>query len=178
MTKAKKAKQTKKNNKRKHLRKQHTKRNIKKVDMNIDKIPGVYVQTIGSSETYVKNNNRKSESKIKWMGDYNGADAKLQVDINNDKKRKVYNFKMNNEQLSHLLGMPPADMSLEDQMSSLMEINPNRNMNMNTNKVIEIPQNEVINTMKPNDIPLFLEGSNVKFVKKGLRSKSKSRARN
>jgi len=168
-----KAKQSKKNNKhtkkRKQLRKQRTKRNIIKGD----KIPGVYVQTIGSSETYVKNNNKKSESKIKWMGDYNGEDAKLQVDINNDKKRKVYNFKMNNEQLSHLLGMPPANMSLEDQMSSLMEMSPN--MNMNTNKVIEIPQNEVINTMKPNDIPLFLEGSNVKFVKKGLRSKSKAR---
>lgn len=174
------AKLSKKNYKRtkkhKQLRNQRSKRNIRKGDMNIDKIPGVYVQTIGSSETYVKNNNKKSESKIKWMGDYNGADAKLQVDINNDKKHKVYNFKMNNEQLSHLLGMPPADMSLEDQMSSLMEMRPN--MNMNTNKVIEIPQNEVINTMKPNDIPLFLEGSNVKFVKKGLRSKSKSRTRN
>ena len=169
MTNAKKAKQTKKNKKSKHLRKQRTKRNIRRGD---DKIPGVYVQTIGTSETYVKNNNRKSESKIKWMGDYNGEDAKLQVDINNDNKRKVYNFKMNNEQLSHLLGMPPANMSLEDQMSSLMEINPNRNMNID--KVIEIPQNEVVNTMKPNDIPLFLEGNNVKFVKKGLKSKSRS----
>ena len=174
MTKAKKAKQTKKNNKRKHLRKQHTKRNNKKVDMNVDKIPGVYVQTIGTSETYVKNKNRKSESKIKWMGDYNGEDAKLQVDVNNDNKRKVYNFKMNNQQLGHLLGMPPANMSLEAQMSSLMEMSPN----MNTNKVIEIPQKEVVNTMKPNDIPLFLEGSNVKFVKKGLRSRSRSRSRN
>jgi hypothetical protein len=166
------AKQSKKNNKRKQLRKQRTKRNIKKGDMTTDKIPGVYVQTIGSSETYVKNNNKKSESKIKWMGDYNGEDAKLQVDINNDKKHKVFNFKMNNEQLSHLLGMPTANMSLEDQMSSLMEMSPN----MNTNKVIEIPQNEVvINTMKPNDIPLFLEGNNIKFVQKGLRSKSRSR---
>ena len=166
-----KAKQSKKNNKhtkkRKQLRKQRTKRNIIKGD----KIPGVYVQTIGSSETYVKNNNKKSESKIKWMGDYNGEDAKLQVDINNDKKRKVYNFKMNNEQLSHLLGMPPANMSLESQMTSLMEMSPN----MNTNKVFEIPQKEVINTMKLNDIPLFLEGNNVKFVKKDLRSKSRTR---
>ena len=169
------AKLSKKNYKRtkkhKQLRNQRTKRNIRKGDMNIDKIPGVYVQTIGSSETYVKNNNKKSESKIKWMGDYNGEDAKLQVDINNDNKRKVYNFKMNNEQLSHLLGMPPANMSLESQMTSLMEMSPN----MNTNKVFEIPQKEVINTMKLNDIPLFLEGNNVKFVKKDLRSKSKAR---
>jgi len=162
-----KAKQTKKNDKRtkkrKQLRNQRTRRN-----MDVDKIPGVYVQTIGSSETYVKNNNKKSQSKIKWMGDYNGEDAKLQVDINNDNKRKVYNFKMNNDQLSRLLGMPPANMSLEDQMISLKDMTPN----MTTNKVIEIPQNEVINTMKPNDIPLFLEGNNVKFVKKGIRSKS------
>ena len=162
-TKAKKAKQTKKNNKRKHLRKQRTKRNI-----NVDKIPGVYVQTIGTSETYVKNNNKTSESKIKWMGDYNGENAKLQVDVNNDNKRKVYNFKMNNEQLSHLLGMPSANMSLEAQMSSLKEMSPNMN------KVIKIPQKEVINAMKPNDIPLFLEGNNVKFVKKDLRSNSRS----
>ena len=165
------AKQSKKNNKRKQLRKQRTKRNIKKGDMTTDKIPGVYVQTIGSSETYVKNNNKKSQSKIKWMGDYNGEDAKLQVDINNDNKHKVLNFKMNNEQLSHLLGMPPANMSLEDQMTSLKDMSPTMNMN----KVIEIPQNEIINTMKPNDIPLFLEGNNVKFVKKG---KSISRALN
>ena len=166
-----KAKQHKRTKKHKQLRNQRTRRNIRNVDENVDKIPGVYVQTIGSSETYVKNNNKKSQSKIKWMGDYNGENAKLQVDINNDNKRKVYNFKMNNEQLSHLLGMPPANMSLEEQMTSLKEMSPNMNMN----KVIEIPQNEVINTMKPNDIPLFLEGSNVKFVKKGLRSKSRAR---
>ena len=171
-----KAKQHKRTKKHKQLRNQRTRRNIRNVDENVDKIPGVYVQTIGSSETYVKNNNKKSQSKIKWMGDYNGENAKLQVDINNDNKRKVYNFKMNNEQLSHLLGMSPANMSLEDQMTSLKEMSPN--MNMNTNKVIEIPQNEVINTMKPNDIPLFLEGNNVKFVQKGLRSRNKSRARN
>ena len=169
-----KAKQHKRTKKHKQLRNQRTRRNIRNVDENVDKIPGVYVQTIGSSETYVKNNNKKSQSKIKWMGDYNGENAKLQVDINNDNKRKVYNFKMNNEQLSHLLGMSPANMSLEDQMTSLKEMSPN----MNTNKVIEIPQNEVINTMKPNDIPLFLEGSNVKFVQKGLRSRNKSRTRN
>lgn len=166
-------KQRKYTKKHKQLRKQRTKRNIIKGDMTTDKIPGVYVQTIGSSETYVKNNNKKSQSKIKWMGDYNGEDAKLQVDINNDNKHKVYNFKMNNEQLSHLLGMPSAKMSLEDQMTSLKEMSPNMNMN----KVIEIPQNEVINTMKPNDIPLFLEGNNVKFVQKGLRGKSISRVR-
>ena len=43
------------------------------------------------------------------MGDYNGSEAKLQLDvINNDndnENRKVYNFKLNNDQLSQLLGM-------------------------------------------------------------------------
>jgi hypothetical protein len=80
------------------------------------KIEGVYIQTLGTSETNIDVNNKKSQSKLKWLGDYDGEIAKLQVDVNNDNNRKVYKFEMNNEQLSHLLGMPPVDMPLDKRL--------------------------------------------------------------
>ena len=85
---------TKKTNKKlhtkrhKHLRRQ---KGTKKVNFaNSSKIQKVYIQTLGTSETNMDVNNKKSQSKLKWLGDYDGEIAKLQVDVNNDNNHPFY----------------------------------------------------------------------------------------
>lgn len=176
---------TKKTNKklhtkrRKHLIKQ---KGTKRVHFaKPPKIDNVYIQTLGTSETNMNLNNKKSQSKLKWLGDYDGEIAKLQVDVNNDNNRKVYKFEMNNEQLSHLLGMHPVDMPLDkrlemnflgqepvrkdiDLMDKMVEL---------SNKNTEIP----IKQNKGNILPVFTNNK-VMVLQNGLpRSSTKSRSR-
>jgi hypothetical protein len=123
-------------------------------------------------------NNKKSQSKLKWLGDYDGEIAKLQVDVNNDNNRKVYKFEMNNEQLSHLLGMPPVDMPLDKRLEmNFLGREPVRNnkdlMLELSNKKNEIP----IKQNKGNILPVFTNNK-VMVLQNGLpRSRSRSRMR-
>jgi len=177
---------TKKTNKklhtkrRKHLRRQ---KDTKKVHFDKPhKIDNVYIQTLGTSETNMDVNNKKSQSKLKWLGDYDGEIAKLQVDINNDNNRKVYKFEMNNEQLSHLLGMPPVDMPLDKRLEmNFLGREPVRKdmdlMNELSNKKTEIPF-KGNKTNKGNILPVFTNNK-VMVLQNGLpRSRTKSRNRN
>ena len=174
---------TKKTNKklhtkrRKHLRRQ---KDTKKVHFdNHPKIQKVYIQTLGTSETNMDVNSKKSQSKLKWLGDYDGEIAKLQVDVNNDNNRKVYKFEMNNEQLSHLLGMPPVDMPLDKRLEmNFLGREPVRKdmdlMNELSNKKTEIPFKQ----NKGNILPVFTNNK-VMVLQNGLpRSRTKSRNRN
>ena len=173
---------TKKTNKKlhtkrhKHLRRQ---KSTKKINFaNSSKIQKVYIQTLGTSETNMDVNNKKSQSKLKWLGDYDGEIAKLQVDVNNDNNRKVYKFEMNNEQLSHLLGMPPVDMPLDKRLEmNFLGREPVRNnkdlMLELSNKKNEIP----IKQNKGNILPVFTNNK-VMVLQNGLpRSRSRSRMR-
>jgi hypothetical protein len=173
---------TKKTNKKlhtkrhKHLRRQ---KGTKKINFaNSSKIQKVYIQTLGTSETNMDVNNKKSQSKLKWLGDYDGEIAKLQVDVNNDNNRKVYKFEMNNEQLSHLLGMPPVDMPLDKRLEmNFLGREPVRNnkdlMLELSNKKNEIP----IKQNKGNILPVFTNNK-VMVLQNGLpRSRSRSRMR-
>jgi hypothetical protein len=123
-------------------------------------------------------NNKKSQSKLKWLGDYDGEIAKLQVDVNNDNNRKVYKFEMNNEQLSHLLGMPPVDMPLDKRLEmNFLGQEPVRNnkdlMLELSNKKNEIP----IKQNKGNILPVFTNNK-VMVLQNGLpRSRNRSRMR-
>ena len=111
--------------KRKHGKK-HTRNLMKNKGTKKSKIPNVYIQNIGSSKTFINANNKKISSEVKWLGDYNGEEAKLQIDVNNDNDRKVYNIKMNNEQLSRLLGMESVNMPLDKRLQmDLLDKRPN-----------------------------------------------------
>ena len=100
------------------------------------KIPRVYIQNFGSSETYMDVNNKKTGSKLKWMGDYDGETAKLQVDVNNNNNRKVYKIELDNKQLSRLLSMPSADMPLDKRLrTNFLGQNPEHIMELDMDKM-------------------------------------------
>ena len=100
------------------------------------KIPRVYIQNFGSSETYMDVNNKKTGSKLKWMGDYDGETAKLQVDVNNNNNRKVYKIELDNKQLGRLLSMPSADMPLDKRLrTNFLGQNPENIMELDMDKM-------------------------------------------
>jgi hypothetical protein len=156
-----------KQTKKQQLRKQkHYKQSRRVRIVNSKKIPNVYIQNFGSTKTLINNNNKHHEQELKWMGDYDGSDAKLQLDVinndNNKENRKVYNFKLNNEQLSQLLGVNPVNRPIDERirMDFLGDDNDgndgNSNMDMkpNINKIVIGNSNKM--SITPEDIPIFL----------------------
>lgn len=174
---------------KKHLRKQkHTKKYTRAINTN--KIPDIYIQNFGSTKTRIKTKNKQSEREIKWLGDYNGEEAKLQLDVINDNERKVYNIKMNNEQLSQLLGVHPVNIPLEDRLRNDLLVNnekqrdgeqrdiqdllvsiPNKPQQQQQQQPTNLPlmQEKSLST----DVPLFLQNNKVLFVnsKNGTKKK-------
>lgn len=154
-------KQTKKQQLRKQNRGiKHNKMSRRIRTVNPKKIPNVYIQNFGSTKTLIKNNNKHHEQELKWMGDYNGSEAKLQLDvINNDndkENRKVYNFKLNNDQLSQLLRMNSVNRPIDERirMDFLSQGNTNMELNPNINKIVIGNPNEM--SITPEDVPIFL----------------------
>jgi hypothetical protein len=172
-TKLTKRRRTKGSKRGNHLRKQ---KRTKKVhfEEKKHKIPRVYIQNFGSSETFMDINNKKSDSKLKWMGDYDGETAKLQVDINNNNNRKVYKIEMDNKQLSRLLGAPSVDMPLDKRLKNdFLKQNP-AEMDEETNELIKKFSNNAnmempIKRDKGNVIPVFTNNNkNVMLLENGL----------
>ena len=153
---------------KKHLRKQKRAKKYTRV-INTNKIPDIYIQNFGSTKTRIKTKNKQSEREIKWLGDYDGEEAKLQLDIINDNERKVYNIKMNNEQLSQLLGVHPVNIPLEDRIRNDLLVN-NAKQRDTQDLLVSIPnkpqQQELIMQEKSlsTDVPLFLQNNKVLFV--------------
>jgi len=164
-----------KQTKRQQLRKlKHYKKSRRVRTVNSKKIPNVYIQNFGSTKTLIKNNNKHHEQELKWMGDYDGSEAKLQLDvINNDndmENRKVYNFKLNNDQLGQLLGMNPVNRPIDERirMDFLSDGNPDMEFNPNVNKIVIGAPNEM--SITPEDLPIFLNKNDnpVMFSQVGL----------
>jgi hypothetical protein len=77
-----------------------------------------YIQNYGFTKTLIKDNNRKSKSEIKWIGDYDGNKANIQLDINDNGNNKLVSIQLDNNDLMNLLGIQPVEMSLENRLSN------------------------------------------------------------
>jgi hypothetical protein len=162
---------------KKHLRKQKRAKKYTRA-INTNKIPDIYIQNFGSTKTRIKTKNKQSEREIKWLGDYDGEEAKLQLDIINDNERKVYNIKMNNEQLSQLLGVHPVNIPLEDRIRNDLLVNNAKQRDGEQRNIqdllVSIPNKHqsLMQEQQPimqekslsTDVPLFLQNNKVLFV--------------
>ena len=155
---------------KKHLRKQKRAKKYTRT-INPNKIPDIYIQNFGSTKTRIKTKNKQSEREIKWLGDYDGEEAKLQLDVINDNERKVYNIKMNNEQLSQLLGVHPVNIPLEDRIRNDLLVNNGEQKDIQ-DMLVSIPnksqQQEQIMQEKSlsTDVPLFPKNNSKKRINK------------
>ena len=162
---------------KKHLRKQNRAKKYTRA-INPNKIPDIYIQNFGSTKTRIKTKNKQSEREIKWLGDYDGEEAKLQLDVINDNERKVYNIKMNNEQLSQLLGVHPVNIPLEDRIRNDLLVNNGEQKDIQ-DMLVSIPnksqQQEQIMQEKSlsTDVPLFLQNNKVLLLNPKNNSKKR-----
>jgi len=77
-----------------------------------------HIQNYGFTKTFIKDNNRKIKNEIKWVGDYDGKNAHIQLDINDNGRNEVVNMKLDNNDLIYLLGIQPVEIPLEERLSN------------------------------------------------------------
>ena len=164
---------------KKHLRKQKRAKKYTRA-INPNKIPDIYIQNFGSTKTRIKTKNKQSEREIKWLGDYDGEEAKLQLDVINDNERKVYNIKMNNEQLSQLLGVHPVNIPLEDRIRNDLLANNGEQRDIQDmlvtipNKPQQQQQQQIMQEKSlSTDVPLFLQNNKVLLLNPKNNSKKR-----
>ena len=77
-----------------------------------------YIQNYGITKTYIKDKNRKIKNEIKWVGDYDGNKANINLDINDNGNREFVSMQLDKEQLINILGIQPVEMSLEKRLTN------------------------------------------------------------
>ena len=64
----------------------------------------VFIKNVGSTETTYKENNKSPKrSSLKWTGNYDGNNAKINVSINDNGKIKKSRIKLTNDELINIL---------------------------------------------------------------------------
>jgi hypothetical protein len=75
-----------------------------------------FIKNKGITQTIVHNNNENYYNQINWDADYDGENASLSLDINDNGKRGIMNFKMNNDELAELLNIPSENNMLDERL--------------------------------------------------------------
>ena len=78
-----------------------------------------YIQNYGITKTLIKDSehNLDLDHQIKWVSNYDGNNANIALDINNNGSKEFVSMKLDNDDLMKLLGIQPVEMSLENRLS-------------------------------------------------------------
>lgn len=76
-----------------------------------------YIKNYGITKTIIKENGHKLNHQIKWMGDYDGNNANIQLDIDNNGSKEFVSMELDNDDLMKMLGVQPVEMSLDKRLS-------------------------------------------------------------
>uniref|UniRef100_A0A6C0E0Q6 Uncharacterized protein n=1 Tax=viral metagenome TaxID=1070528 RepID=A0A6C0E0Q6_9ZZZZ len=77
-----------------------------------------YVKNYGMIENYVKNNDKITTTGAKWIGDYDGSVANVDIDISNNGSVEHTHLRLNNDDLLDILNMDTIDRSIDQRLSS------------------------------------------------------------
>ena len=77
-----------------------------------------HIQNYGFTKTYIKDNNNNLQNEVKWIGDYDGDKANIQLDINDNGDKQLVSIQLDNNDIMNLLGVQPVKMSLENRLTN------------------------------------------------------------
>ena len=77
-----------------------------------------HIQNYGFTKTYINNNNNNLQNEIKWMGDYDGDKADIQLDTNDNGNKQLVSMQLDNNDIMNLFGIQPVKMSLDNRLTN------------------------------------------------------------
>jgi len=76
------------------------------------------IQNYGFTKTFIRDNNNSKTNDIKWMGNYDGKLAKIDVNIDDNGHKEHIHMQLNNDDILELLGVQPVEMTLENRLKN------------------------------------------------------------
>ena len=77
-----------------------------------------HIQNYGFTKTYIKDNTNNLQNEVKWIGDYDGDKANIQLNINDNGNQQLVSMQLDNNDIMNLLGVQPVKMSLENRLTN------------------------------------------------------------
>jgi hypothetical protein len=106
-----------------------------------------FIKTKGATKTLIHNNNKNYINELNWDADYDGENANISLDIDENGTKGHLNMKMNNDELAELLNIPSETSMLDERLyNDFLSNRPN-----NEYKIIEIddlPKSTIHNNNK------------------------------
>lgn len=76
-----------------------------------------YVKNDGILQVYTKKNNKKNMNELRWNGKYDGNIASLNMDINDNGKRKSIHMNLDNDDLLDILNRDVVNVPLDQRLT-------------------------------------------------------------
>ena len=110
------------------------------------------IQNRGISQTVLLNNNKSNINEIRWNTDYDGEQAKIHIDLNENGQKDHINLTLNNEDLVELLNIPstrqPLDVRLKNDFKTTQKQPFIIDLDKNTNQMIVPNYQKGANSLK------------------------------
>ena len=95
-----------------------------------------FIKNKGITKTIIHNKNKNYYNEVEWDADYDGENAHLSLDIDENGTKGYVKMKMNNDELAELLNIPSEKNMLDKRLySDFLSFRPKKEY-----KIIEIPK--------------------------------------
>ena len=102
-----------------------------------------FIKNKGITKTIIHNNNKNYYNEVQWDADYDGENANLSLDIDENGNKEHLQMKVNNEQLIELLNIPSENITLDKRLyNDFLSKRPKKEY-----KIIELPKSILHNNL-------------------------------
>ena len=104
----------------------------------------VFIKNIGSTEVIYKENNKSPKrTSLKWDGNYDGNNAKINVSINDNGKKKKSKINLTNDEVMSIFSQPVDTTPIDERLFNdiLSPMNESRQIMPMSSQMMLIPDN-------------------------------------